>query len=104
MKTYFARVDRIQYRGKIWGIGDAVIVDDKEQMPESLWESQEERDNAIAEYNKAQRELSVEGKDEKIKNLMEELKEAKTMITELEKRNKTLTEKLKKQTATSDEK
>lgn len=104
MKTYFARVDRIQYRGKIWGVGDAVIVDDKEQMPESLWESQEERDNAIAEYNKAQRELSIEGKDEKIKNLMEELKEAKTMINELEKRNKTLSEKLKKQTATSDEK
>lgn len=104
MKTYFARVDRIQYRGKIWGVGDAVIVDDKEQMPESLWESQEERETAIAEYNKAQRELSIEGKDEKIKNLMEELKEAKTMINELEKRNKTLSEKLKKQTATSDEK
>lgn len=104
MKTYFARVDRIQYRGKIWSVGDAVIVDDKEQMPESLWESQESREAAIAEYNKAQKELSIEGKDEKIKNLMEELKEAKTMINELEKRNKTLTEKLKKQTATSDEK
>ena len=96
MKTYFARVDRIQYRGKIWGLGDAVIVDDKEEMPEKLWESEESRKAAVEEYNKAQRELSVEGKDEKIKSLMEQLNAAKTMITELEKRNKDLEAKLNK--------
>lgn len=105
MKTYFAKVDRIQYRGKIWGIGEPVVVDDKEEMPEKLWESQEERDKAIAEYNKAQKELSVEGKDEKIRSLMEQLKDAKTLINELEKQNKSLNEKLKKKmTATTDEK
>lgn len=105
MKTYYARVDRIQYRGKIWGIGEPVVVDDNEEMPEKLWESKEARDAAIEEYNKAQRELSVEGKDEKIKALMEELKEAKTLINELEKKNKELNEKLKKKmTATPDEK
>lgn len=105
MKTYFARVDRIQYRGKIWGIGEPVVVDDKEEMPEKLWESQEERDKAIAEYNKAQKELSVEGKDEKIRSLMDQLKDAKTLINELEKQNKSLNEKLKKKmTAPTDEK
>ena len=105
MKTYFAKVDRIQYRGKIWGIGEPVVVDDKEEMPEKLWESQEERDKAIAEYNKAQKELSVEGKDEKIRSLMDQLKDAKTLINELEKQNKSLNEKLKKKmTAPTDEK
>lgn len=105
MKTYFAKVDRIQYRGKIWGLGEPVVVDDKEEMPEKLWESQEARDAAIAEYNKAQKELSLEGKDEKIRSLMDQLKEAKTLINELEKQNKSLNEKLKKKmTATPDEK
>ena len=105
MKTYYARVDRIQYRGKIWGLGDAVIVDDKEEMPEKLWESEDSRKAAVEEYNKAQRELSVEGKDEKIKSLMEQLNAAKTMITELEKRNKDLEAKLNKKPATkTDEK
>ncbi len=94
MKTYYARVDRIQYRGKIWGLGEPVVVDDKEEMPEKLWESQEEREQAIAEYNKAQKELSVEGKDEKIRSLMEQLKDAKTLINELEKDNKALHKKV----------
>ena len=105
MKTYYAKVDRIQYRGKIWSLGDAIVVDDKEDMPEKLWESEEARKAAVEEYNKAQRELSVEGKDEKIRSLMDQLNAAKTLINELEKRNKDLEAKLNKKPATkTDEK
>ena len=105
MKTYYAKVDRIQYRGKIWSLGDAIVVDDKEDMPEKLWESEEARKAAVEEYNKAQRELSVEGKDEKIRSLMDQLNAAKTLINELEKRNKALEAKLNKKPATkTDEK
>lgn len=97
-KKYIAKMDNIFFKSKIYGKGDTVLVDDKEEMPEGRWQLFSEYEKEQEDLRKAaDPSLSNAEKDKRIENLAEE-------IVDLKRENKRLMAELKKAKETKEDK
>ena len=102
-KKYIAKVNNIFFKGKIYNVGDPVLVDDKEEMNSGRWESEKEYNARMEKIAQDTGSLTEKESVAKIQDLTAKLEEAEkakadadAKIVELEKQVKDLTAKLEK--------
>lgn len=84
-KRYYALKDRIQFNGRIYGLHDSVMVDDKVEMEADLWQDEESYRNEIEALRVSREDKTLKEKNDLIQSLQEDNKNLRADNARLEK-------------------
>lgn len=68
-KKYYALKDRIQFKGRIYGFHDSVLVDDEEVMPAHLWQDEKSYEEEREKLRASREDKTMKEKNELIESL-----------------------------------
>lgn len=84
-KRYYSLKDRVQFKGRIYGLHDSVLVDDEQEMSPEIWQDEQAFLDEREALRVSREDKTIKEKDGLIETLSEDNKQLRATNARLEK-------------------